>query len=172
MALGNIKLLRWANSSDSTIFKDSLPFQYLQFSFFLPHTRVAMRMRMKRIGASPVLGEVILWSASVRGHISHHWPHCVSWHGLSLTLDSELGPGLGTSAASGVRGQARPGLPCNRAPARGPSPQLIKVKRKNTNIVKKYKKALNPDQEGGNMRASGIFTRVDICYLLNLALEQ
>ena len=80
--------------------------------------------------------------------------HCpdltVSPDGLSLTLDSELGPGLGTSAASGVRGQARPGpgLPCNRAPARGPSPQLIKVKRKNTNIVKKYKKALTPVQRG------------------------
>ena len=157
MALGNIKLLRWANSSDSTIFKDSLPFQYLQFSFFLPHTRVAMRMRMKRIRASPVLGEVILWSASVRGHISHHWPHCVSWHGLSLTLDSELGPGLGTSAASGVRGQARPGLPCNRAPARGPSPQLIKVKRKNTNIVKKYKKGTQPRPRGGEYESKRYF---------------
>ena len=144
MALGNIKLLRWANSSDSTIFKDSLPFQYLQFSFFLPHTRVAMRTNMKRIGASPVLGEVILWSASVRGHISHHWPHCVSWHGLSLTLDSELGPGLGTSAASGVRGQARPGLPCNRAPARGPSPQLIKVKTKKHEHCQRIQKGTQP----------------------------
>ena len=70
--------------------------------------------------------------------------------GLSLTLDSEHGPGLGTSAASGVRGQARPGLPCNRAPARGPSPQLIKVKQtKKHEHCQEIQKALN--QERGKM---------------------
>ena len=48
----------------------------LQFSFFLPHTRVAKRRSMRRIGSPPDLGEVILVvSLSARSHVT--WPHSV-----------------------------------------------------------------------------------------------
>ena len=84
---------------------------------------------------------------SQRGHMAPGLGVSPSGHGLSLTLDSEQEsrpPHLSTSAASGERGRGRPGPPCNRAPARGPSPQLIKVKTKKHEHCQEIQKGTQP----------------------------
>ena len=95
-------------------------------------------------GAPPTSARSSWWSASVRGHMSPGLTRCVPCEGLSLTLDTGPGSAPHSSPASGVRGQARPGLPCNRAPARGPSPQLIKVKTKKHEHCQRIQKGTQP----------------------------
>ena len=83
-----IKLLRWDQTQNHFYVCEYIRYSKiiainLQLSFFLPHTMVVSRAKIRRVRAVADLGEVMLWvSLGARSHLSS------SLLSLAVSLDT------------------------------------------------------------------------------------